>query len=185
MIPLPKAVRETTGAVVWLQSLEQEHFWRERVLWALLATLGRPESYADFGCGDGWMVRTARMAGVKPAVGFEALRVSRAMRPKWASIFCCDLTQPIEMIRQFDLVTCFGPPQPDSVLADNLAGSASGLLIIAGDERPVWRSLMSMRGMLYQTQRTDRVRDTLRHCGASPQDQIMLSNVQVFARPQQ
>src|SRR5690242_6909369 len=90
----------------WFRSLARFREYNERAMWATFAHLGRVESFADFGCGDGWMVRTARMTGAKPAIGIEGFESVKGVRPDWGRIVVHDLGTVLDLGQQYDLVTC-------------------------------------------------------------------------------
>ena len=56
----------------WMKGLSDNDKYNQRHLMALFAFLGVPDSFADFGCGTGAMVKTAQMLGVK-AYGVDQL----------------------------------------------------------------------------------------------------------------
>jgi SAM-dependent methyltransferase len=89
----------------WARGLSNEHEANERAIWAALAILGRPQTYLDLGCGDGWMVHTAAMAGIE-ALGIEGSQACIDAGSEWADIRLHDLTTPLELGRQFELVSC-------------------------------------------------------------------------------
>ena len=55
-----------------MKGLSDNDKYNQRHLMALFAFLGVPESFADFGCGTGAMVKTARVLGAK-AYGIDQL----------------------------------------------------------------------------------------------------------------
>lgn len=89
----------------WFESLAQYRTFNERALWAILAHLDRPTSYLDVGCGDGWMVRAARRAGCNPSIGIECSQDAKRIAGKWARIVVHDVTKPITLRWQFELVS--------------------------------------------------------------------------------
>ena len=50
---------------IWIDGLTPNDKYNQKHLLALFAFLGVPESFADFGCGTGIMVKTAQKLGVK------------------------------------------------------------------------------------------------------------------------
>jgi len=89
----------------WALGLNNAHEANERAIWAALAILGRPQSYLDLGCGDGWMVHTVAEIGAE-AVGVEGSPACIEIGSQWADIRLFDLTKPLELGRQFELVSC-------------------------------------------------------------------------------
>jgi len=56
----------------WLNGLAEQSKHNSRHILSLFSVYGIPESYLDVGCGDGTMVRTARLLGVR-AYGVDQL----------------------------------------------------------------------------------------------------------------
>lgn len=73
--------------------------WNGRCLLAAFALFGVPGSYLDLGCGTGAMVLVARQLGVA-ALGIDAAA------DEAAGMLIADLTQPLELGQQFDLISC-------------------------------------------------------------------------------
>ena len=79
--------------------------WNERVLLATYSLFGIPKSHLDLGSGNNVMVNVANSLGVD-SVGVDL---------EGADI-CHDLTKPLSLDRQFDLITCIevGEHLPES-----------------------------------------------------------------------
>lgn len=77
-------------------ALREFDMWNHRALMAVWALLGRPETYMDFGCGSGAMVRLGRACGID-AVGVDII----AEPPD----IIHDLRQPLQLDRKFQLTT--------------------------------------------------------------------------------
>jgi len=98
--------------LAWRAGLSEFDAYNVQALLAIFALWGVPRSYLDVGCGTGVMVRTARALGVN-ALGIDQLEGEYTR--------VADLCQPIDLERQFDLVTCIEVAEhlPESV-ADTL-----------------------------------------------------------------
>lgn len=97
-------------------SLEaREHAELERVFFGVVAVLGRPTSFLDVGCGDGWLVRAAHQLGAHPSLGVGSEADKRAGK-KWAPIIAFDIMEPFELdcLRtcKFQLVLNLQPADP-------------------------------------------------------------------------
>jgi cyclopropane fatty-acyl-phospholipid synthase-like methyltransferase len=89
----------------WFKGLEGLRTHNERALWGVFAHFGRPGSYLDMGCGDGWLVYTARTAGVPVSVGVEVSPDAATVAPAGTEIVSHDLSEALDLGRKFDLVT--------------------------------------------------------------------------------
>jgi len=77
-------------------ALGEFDMWNRRALFSIWALLGRSETYIDFGCGSGAMVRSARACGVD-AVGVDVI----AEPPDVIH----DLRHPLHLGRKFQFAT--------------------------------------------------------------------------------
>lgn len=82
----------------WKEQLSQFDVWNERVMFAVLATLGKPKSILDIGCGTGAMVKVARLLNID-AIGVDLIKNK-------APDLVRDLTKPLNLGRTFGLVMC-------------------------------------------------------------------------------
>lgn len=165
--------------LAWYQSLGQYRPFNERALWAVFAHLGKPESYLDMGCGDGWMVRTARLAGAKPSIGIEVSKDAKRFARRYACVFAYDLTKPMRLpTEKFDLVTSIEvgehlKPEGSEVFVQNLVTHCGRYLVFTaaipgqGGEGHIncqppeyWRELITQAGMIYEPDLTERLRET-------------------------
>lgn len=71
--------------------------WNRRALLSVWSLLGRPDTYMDFGCGSGAMVKMAR------ACGLDAIGVDVVAQPP---DIIHDLRRPLELPRRVQLATC-------------------------------------------------------------------------------
>lgn len=181
-----------------IENLSKYRPYNERALWAILAHLGLPASYADFGCGAGWCVRAARMAGVKPSLGIELSETVKSFRPDWARIVKHDLSTYLNLDRQYDLVTSMEVGEyiervHAKVYIDNLVRHTQHWLVFTaaapgqGGEGVVnlqpqeyWRELISKAGLMFHSELTAHLRETWRWC-TGPMFWLP-QNVQVFVR---
>lgn len=159
----------------WYDSLSQYRPWNERAMWAAFAHLGRPASFADFGCGDGWMVRTARMIGTKPTIGVEN---GDPPRIDWAKIVKYDLSTPLHLGRRYDLVVSIevGEHIPEcfaDVYVSNLARHTDKWLVFTAaapgqggnghincQSQEYWRRKLEALDLIYRTDTTEQLRET-------------------------
>lgn len=165
----------------WFDSLARFRPFNETAFWAIIAHLGRPTSYLDVGCGDGWMVRAAHMVGCKPAVGLEVPGATRWIRrPRPYDIREHDLRDPFEIDATFSLVTCIEvgehlPPESADILVSSLARAVApdGWLVFTaaapgqGGEghtncqpQEYWRWRIEREGLVYLPDTTSRLRAT-------------------------
>lgn len=190
-------VRDTRH-VDLIESFSKYRQWSERSLWAILAHLGLPASYADFGCGAGWCVRAARMAGVKPSLGIELSDTAKIIRPDWARIVQHDLSTFLNLERQYELVTSIEVGEyiervHAKTYVDNLVRHTGHWLVFTsaapgqgGDgvvncqPQEYWRDLISKSGLMYHPNMTDHLRETWKWC-TGPMFWLP-QNVQVFMR---
>lgn len=78
----------------------------ERVLWAVLSILGRPDGLLDIGCGDGWNVRAAFAAAVKPSLGVESDAEICSISALGPKLKCYQVDRPFFVTGYFELVFC-------------------------------------------------------------------------------
>lgn len=185
-------------SIEWLESLAPYRRINEQALWAIFAHLGKPTAYLDIGAGDGWMVRTARMAGCKPAIGIEYSVVAKKFAQKWAKLLVHDLTQPLRLRERFDLVTCIEvaehlPAEANWQFVVNLCSTSSRWIVFTAappgqngnghincQDQEYWRGLITAHGFNYVEDKTVSLRETWKyvteHAFWLPQ------NIQVFKR---
>lgn len=162
----------------WYASLAEFRQWNEQAFWAILAHLGRPKSYLDVGCGDGWMVRTARMAGCKPSIGIEGSLEVRRVADRWARVAVHDLTQPLSLQWKFDLVTSIEvgehlPFEASETFIKSLTSHATNWLVFTAaipgqgghghincQPPEYWRELIEREGLAYDATTTEHLRET-------------------------
>ncbi len=183
----------------WYKDLARFREWNERAMWAAFAHLGRPDSFLDLGCGDAWMVRTARMIGSKPSLGVEVSPAIKELKPKWASVLIANLGEPITLSRKFDLVASIEvgehlPEENANVYCDNISNHVGQWLVFTaaapdqnGDghincqPQEYWRVKFEARGLAYVPDHTERLRETWKYC-TGPMFWLP-QNLQVFMRP--
>lgn len=169
------------GDLEWYKQRSALRKWNERLAWATLAHLGRPMSFLDIGCGDAWMVRTARMTGARPSVGIESSPVVKRFKPRWAQVIVFDMSQSFFLGRKFDMVMSVGVGQhiPDvsaDVYVDNLVNHAGYWLVFSAESSPIpdegttpavnvqqqayWRAKLVHKGLIYDQRQSDNLRAT-------------------------
>lgn len=155
----------------YLEILAKQDAWNRRHLMSLFSLVGVPESYADFGCGTGTMVKLAHSIGVE-AVGFD----QHDYEAPWYKEQ--DLTMKMKPQRAYQLVTCIEvaehiPQSYDGLFLDNIVmhvQKGNGVLVFTaahpGQEgeghvntRPAtyWREQLHKRGLAYQIELTSRL----------------------------
>lgn len=165
----------------WYKDLERYREWNERAMWAAFAHLGRPESFLDLGCGDAWMVRVARMNGVKPSLGVEVSADLKKIKPKWASLLIHNLGTPLDLGRKYDLVVSIEvgehlPEEQADVYCDNIANHVGRWLVFTaaapgqgGDghvncqPQEYWRLKLEDRELEYNYAQTERLREAWKY----------------------
>lgn len=156
----------------WYKGLASMHTHSERALWAVLAYFGRPKSLADFGCGDGWMVRTAQEAGVLDSLGIE-VNESVYSVATGIDVVVEDLTAPCDLKRTFDIVLSLevGEHLPEAAAdtyIDTLVKHTKETLIFTAakvgqggyehincQDQPYWREKIETRGLNYSKTHTE------------------------------
>ena len=159
---------------------------------SILATFGVPPSYLDLGSGTGAMVDFARRMGI------DSLGVD--MIAKHPPDVRADLSKPIDLGRQFNLVTCIEvaehiPERAAGVFCNNISRhlKAGGLLVFTaaapgqdGDGhvhlKPAnyWRTMLHERDLNWQENHTLRLKLAWQ---TVPMPMMWLpGNLQVFQR---
>ena len=175
----------------WVAHLAPFDEWNERLLMALFAIFGKPQSMLDIGCGTSAMVNLARKLDV------DAVGVDRSAREP---DLMHDLREPLNIGRTFQLITCIEVaehiPEPDSgVFLTNITShiKRDGRLVFSaappaqpGDGhihlKPAkfWRDQIYDRGLTYNDEMSIRLR--LAWQWVPMPMQWLISNVQVFVR---
>lgn len=174
-----------------LPALAEFDRWNQQAILAVFALFGIPDSYADFGCGTGAMVRTALGMGV------EAMGVDIDPGP---SMLQWDLRTHLDLGRTFDLVTSIETaehidPECAGTFVDTIARhtSESGIVVFTaalpgqGGEGHVnlqpptyWRALFYDRGLEFRRDKTVMVA-SIWHLTTGPLMHLP-ANLQVFTR---
>ena len=184
---------KTTELDRWIEELAPFDSWNERMIMTAFALFGLPSSYLDVGSGTGAMVNLARKIGV------DAWGVDQIPRPdSW--LVTGDLSQPLDLARQFALVTCLEiaehiAPESEAVLCDTVVRhvASSGLLVWSAAHpgqngtghvncRPAnyWRTQMHDRDLTYQPEASARLALLW---SVIPTPQFWLAaNLQIFSR---
>ena len=185
----------------WYEGLRSARIWNMRALWAVYAHLGMPRSFVDFGCGDGITVFTARRCGTEHAVGVELSAEVLDVALPGTTIEIHDLSQPIDMGRQFELVwSCeVGEHLPEEA-ADEYVKTLTKHLVSGGwmiftaatvgqggynhincQLQEYWREKITAQGINFMPQATDRIRETW--AWATGPLVWLPQNIQVFRAP--
>jgi cyclopropane fatty-acyl-phospholipid synthase-like methyltransferase len=162
----------------WFKGLEGLRPHNERALWGVFAHFGRPGSYCDMGCGDGWLVYTARTAGVPVSVGVEISPDASQVAPAGTDIVAHDLGKPLGLGRMFDLVTSWEVAEHlEQSCADefvrNLARHVGRYLVFTAADvgqggyhhvncqsKEYWRDKFVLAGLRYLEEETAALRST-------------------------
>ena len=191
MAELARTRKKTLTADEWREQLEPFDSWNRRLILATFSVLGIPASYLDIGSGTGAMTAVARSLGID-ALGVDMI----AQDPDKYY----DLTGPMNLDRQFKLVTCIEvaehiAPFHTKTFCGNIARHVEdrGLLIFtaaapgqAGDGHvnlrlaTDWRSFFWDRRLHYQEDITFKLKMAWH---LIPMPMMWLpDNVQVFAK---
>lgn len=183
----------------WYKGLSGQRTYNERAVWSLLAYFGCKFSLVDFGCGDGWTIKTAQQAGVTNCVGVEAVDAVRESAPLGIAIVIADLTKFCDLGQAYDFVLSWevGEHLPEDAAdeyCDTLARHTRDTLIFTAakvgqggyahincQDQPYWRKKIEDRGLVYADKASEDLRMIWQLCTGPliwlPQ------NVQVFFRP--
>ena len=105
----------------WRSGLEVFDDANELIACALFATVGKPASLLDVGCGTGRIVKTARTLGV------DAIGVDQLVTDAYGAGFIQhDLRKPLDVGRKFGMVTTIEvaehlEPEYSEIFVDSLA----------------------------------------------------------------
>lgn len=171
-----------------LRKLDRDN---ERILFTLFALFGKPRTLLDIGSGTGVMVQTARKLGID-AIGIDLLATPPDIKH--------DLTKPIGLGRQFDMVLCLEvaehlPERAAPLLCQTIAAHtpANGRLIFsaampgqggishANERQPAyWRKLLYDAGKFsYRADLTAKLQLLLQHTSGAA-SMWLVPNISVF-----
>lgn len=112
------------------KGVEQE----ERILWAILALVGRPDGFLDVGAKEGWLVKSAFHMGIRPSMGIDSNPELCAGSPSGCKILCRNMDRPLlNFDGYFELITClelFNNSKNPEILATNLVRLTSKWLVV-------------------------------------------------------
>lgn len=178
----------------WRTGLPQFDIDNELVALAVIAAFMKPISWLDVGCGTGQIVKTALLFDID-AFGVDQIQEdSRCFKQ-------ADLTQPLDLGRQFQLVSCIEmvehlPEEYEGVICDTLARHVTpgGILILTSalpgqegynhfncQEKSYWRDRLQSRGMILNKAYTERLEIMWKHTHSTLNH--LHKNVQVFSQP--
>ena len=139
----------------WKKHLSEFDAWNERVFFAMLAAMGKPNSILDIGCGTAAMVKAARLLKID-AIGIDLIKNKPPDLVR-------DLTKPINLGRTFGFVMSIEvaehiPVNKVGVFLTNITSHVNkgGILLFSaahpgqgGDNHENLRSAMYWRNRLY------------------------------------
>lgn len=185
----------------WEKELEASREFNVRHLLALFAMFGVPETMLDVGCGDGTMVRTAVMLGIR-AYGVDQLQKSYDPKSTENNLFHHNLVNPFRLPVQVKMVLCLETAEHlhesahatlCETLVENLEPGRGNFLIFSAaypgqggnghlSERPAqyWHKEFSLRSMNFRKDLTSQLALLWSNIG-SPLFQLA-SNVMVFEK---
>ncbi len=147
----------------FFQRVDRRSLPTARALVPLVHRWLRPRSVADFGCGAGSWLAVWKEQGVPDLVGVDSARLpSDCLHVPPACLVQADLSQPVRLGRQFDLIQCLEvgehlPASRAEVLVDSLVTHSRQVLFSAAlpgqggwrhvNERPpeYWARLFAAR----------------------------------------
>lgn len=171
----------------------------EAALWGVFAVLGRPASYLDMGCGDGWLVYTAQTAGVHVSMGVELSDSAVKVSPPGTQIAVYDLATTCDLGHGFDLVTSWEvgehlPEEAADTYVYNLARHTSKYLVFTAarkgqggyyhincQDQEYWREKITDAGLQYDVELTNQLQAVWTWVVGPLR--YLVDNVQVFVRP--
>lgn len=103
---------------------------KERLLWAVLARLGPQQSFLEIACDDGWLVRAARHAGSKPAIGITSSAEVKRDARRYAVMLVRDYYSPFRLHGRYDMVVCLR--EATAALLDNVAAHTTRYALVYG-----------------------------------------------------
>lgn len=183
----------------WFSGLGELRPHNEAALWALFAVLDRPASFVDFGCGDGWLVYTAKTAGVPVCVGVEISEDVTKVAPPGTEIVVADLGSTLDLERGFELVISWEVAEHideayAEIFVENLARHTAKYLVFTAakigqggfhhvncQDPEYWREKFEAQGLYYHYELTDILKQTWTWIVGPLR--YLVDNVQIFARP--
>ena len=90
----------------WFDSLAWQRQWIEYMAGWWAGAFGRPSSVIDFGCGDGWWLKSFHDMGAETVIGVELDPVSLEYIPEQVIRHIHDLREPIHLGGKSELVIC-------------------------------------------------------------------------------
>lgn len=97
----------TSSILDRLKYFESIREQQEKVLWAVLSVLGRPDGLLFVGCGDGYVIRSAATMVIRPAIGVENdNEVIQCSTINNTHVLCRSFDKPFHVNGNFELVIC-------------------------------------------------------------------------------
>ena len=122
----------------WFESLAWQHRWIDFMVGWWVGNFGKPKSMIDYGAGDGWWSHSFKRIGEENyAFAVELDEIAAEFIPSGVQFVQHDLRQPLEVLRQFDLVICLEVAEhmtkheAHNALLATLAKSTGNLLLFS------------------------------------------------------
>jgi len=152
------------------EPLEVSRWWKERCLYILLGYLGKPHSYLDVGCGDGYFVELmGKLTGnTGKVIGID-------LTSSGPFVFVHDLRTPLNLNNKFDMVVSLEvgehlPEEYADIYCDTLVRHTDQWLVFSAAQvgqsgwhhincqpKEYWLGKLEMRGLKFNRVKTEEV----------------------------
>ena len=181
----------------WVEGLKEFDWQNELIALGIVCAFTKPKSWLDLGCGTGAMVKVAYRNGIQ-SFGVDQIAEEDEFTAKYFKQY--DLTQPLDLGRQFALVTTIEfvehlPEEYEGVICDTITRHVApgGRLVFTAavpgqggynhfncQPPKYWTDRLESRGMIYSANETRRLAAIWKNTFTALNH--LSENVQVFIR---